>query len=217
MQILKGSIRETEVDRMWCIHGVSTDHISHLRSKFYTGEYFTPNPTRTYDVGPMLKILEKNNPDIVTVAFDPEGTGPDTHYKVLQVVAEAVRAWGKQPEIWGYRNVWYRFQPEDATLMAPVSEKELDYLHDIFMHCFSTQKEAPFPSHLHDGPFSERSVFIQKEQLQAMQTILGAEFFAHHTDEKVRTASGLCFIKKMATEGFLAASEMLREYTEMVG
>ena len=217
MQMLKGAIRETEVNRMWHIHGLSTDHISHVRTKFYTGDYFTPRPTFKHDVTPMLKLLEKHTPDIVTLAFDPEGTGPDTHYKVLQVMAEAVRAWGKQPEIWGYRNVWHRFQPQDATLMAPVSEKELDYLHDIFMHCFSTQKEAAFPSHFHDGPFSELSVSIQKEQLQTMKTILGAEFFAHHADEKIRTAAGFCFIKKMTTEEFLAASERLWEYTEMVG
>jgi glucosamine-6-phosphate deaminase len=31
------------------------------------------------------------NPDIVTVAFDPEGSGPDTHYKVLQAVSHALK------------------------------------------------------------------------------------------------------------------------------
>ena len=67
------------------------------------------------------------------MAFDPEGTGPDTHYKVLQVIAEALRLAGLSykhislhfvssfvffsvlgdsfnPMIWGYRNVWHRFR-----------------------------------------------------------------------------------------------------------
>ena len=216
MQQLKGAIRETEVDRMWRIHGIGVDNITHLRSKFYTGDYFTPRPTFQDDVTPLLKLLQTHQPDVVTLALDPEGTGPDTHYKVLQVVANAVRAWDKQPEIWGYRNVWYRFKPYDATLMAPVSENELSYLHDIFMACFSTQKDAAFPSHFHDGPFSELSVAIQKEQLATMRTLLGNEFFDTHPDEKMRNAAGLCFIKRMPTDEFLAASDTLREYTETV-
>lgn len=216
IQQLKGTIRETEVDRMWAIHGINTTHITHLRSKFYTGDYFTPRPTFADDVSPVLDLLYKHNPDIVTVAFDPEGTGPDTHYKVLQVVANAVRAWKKTPEIWGYRNVWHRFNSYDATLITPVSKSELDYLHTVFMACFSTQKDAAFPSHLHDGPFSELSVAIQKEQLQTMKTLLGADFFENHPDERMRNAAGLCFIKRMSTDEFLAACDTLREYTECV-
>lgn len=214
MQLLKGSIRETEVDRMWHIHGLSTNHISHLRSQFYTGDYFTPKPTFNYDVKPMLSLLEKYKPAIVTLAFDPEGTGPDTHYKVLQVVAEAVRAWDQQPEIWGYRNVWYRFEPYDSTMMVPVSEEQLATQHSIFMHCFSTQKDAPFPSHFHDGPFSELSVMIQKEQLAIMRTLLGNDYFDTHENESIRNAAGICFIKKMDTDAFLAQAEQLRSSVE---
>ena len=50
---------------------------------------------------------------MITVAFDPEGTGPDTHYKVLQVVAAGLRIALQRgdlvdpdPIVWGYRNVW---------------------------------------------------------------------------------------------------------------
>jgi len=86
-------------------------------------------------------------PDIVSVAFDPEGTGPDTHYKVLQVVAAGLRhsiargrmhnmtqndglvrlnhflsvgdLGGANPVVWGYRNVWFVFAPSDATIFIP--------------------------------------------------------------------------------------------------
>ena len=219
MQVFKGAMRESECDRMWAIHGLSVDHITHLRSRFYTGEYFTPKPTFDYDVEPLLQLFNKCKPDIITVAFDPEGTGPDTHYKVLQMVAEAVRAWqknGTHLEIWGYRNVWHRFAPQDATMMVPVSHAELDHLHTVFMNCFSTQKDAPFPSHIFDGPFSRVSVDIQKEQLKIMRTLLGDEFFDVHPDERVRTAAGLCFIKAMSSKEFLEQAQKLREYTELI-
>ena len=60
------------------------------------------------------------------VAFDPEASGPDTHYKVLQAINEAVQRYAekhKRPDIrlWGYRNVWYRFHPSEATIYVPVS------------------------------------------------------------------------------------------------
>ena len=65
---------------------------------------------------PILNLIKQTNPDIITLALDPEGSGPDTHYKVLQAIAEAIRIWGKEKDlsnvrIWGYRNVWYRFDP----------------------------------------------------------------------------------------------------------
>ncbi len=39
---------------------------------------------------PILNLFEKIRPDIITVAMDPEASGPDTHYKVLQAVASAL-------------------------------------------------------------------------------------------------------------------------------
>ena len=219
MQLLKGALRESEADRMWRIHGLSLNHITHLRSRFYTGEYFTPKPNYHYDVKPILSLLNQHKPDIVTVTFDPEGTGPDTHYKVLQMVAESLHDWQQEnhtPLIWGYRNVWYRFQPYDVTRMIPVSKDELDTLHTIFINCFSTQKDAPFPSHFYDGPFSRISIQIQEEQLGIMRTLLGKEFFETHPDLKIRNAAGLCFIKEMTTEGFLNEAQKLREYTELI-
>jgi len=42
------------------------------------------------------------NPDIITVAFDPEGTGPDTHYKVLQVVYQATNYYRKEIRSGGF-------------------------------------------------------------------------------------------------------------------
>jgi len=40
-----------------------------------------------------MRFIEwvQENPDIVTCALDPEASGPDTHYKVLQAISEATK------------------------------------------------------------------------------------------------------------------------------
>ena len=65
--------------------------------------------------------LKDKKPTVISLALDPEGSGPDTHYKVLQTIANAVRLWNKEADlsnlrIWGYRNVWYRFDISESDL-----------------------------------------------------------------------------------------------------
>ncbi|NIT57297.1 MAG: hypothetical protein GWN00_14000, partial [Aliifodinibius sp.] len=65
-------------------------------------------PTVERDVLPVFETVRKVNPDIISVALDPEASGPDTHYKVLQIVTEAIRMFEKESgrtdlEILGYR------------------------------------------------------------------------------------------------------------------
>jgi hypothetical protein len=40
----------------------------------------------------MANLLKARQPHVLTVALDPEGTGPDTHYKVL-LVSEPADSW----------------------------------------------------------------------------------------------------------------------------
>ena len=42
-------------------------------------------PSLEDDAMPMANLLKARQPHVLTVALDPEGTGPDTHYKVLLV------------------------------------------------------------------------------------------------------------------------------------
>ena len=65
-------------------------NIFHLRSNFYAGEFFNPLPTISKYCKPMLGLYETIESSLIAVAFQPEGTVPDTHYKVLQVVAQAL-------------------------------------------------------------------------------------------------------------------------------
>ena len=91
MQILKGVMRETEVDRVWALSSMPMERIYHMRSKFYNDDFFTPLPCLKDDALPFANVIKDKTPNTITVAFDPEGTGPDTHYKVLMLVAAGLR------------------------------------------------------------------------------------------------------------------------------
>ena len=91
IQLLKGCMRESEVDRVWALSNMPHSRIHHLRSKFYTDDFFTPMPSLEDDALPLANLIRERQPSILTVAFDPEGTGPDTHYKVLVLFAASLR------------------------------------------------------------------------------------------------------------------------------
>jgi glucosamine-6-phosphate deaminase len=133
VQKLKGMLREWEEEIVWAYFGFDGNSVSHLRLGFYQGEIFTENPEVNRDVLPILKLLREFKPTILTVALDPEGSGPDTHYKVLMAITEALRLFEKEADvsnikIWGYRNVWYRFHPVEANMYVPVSLNSLAIL-----------------------------------------------------------------------------------------
>ncbi|MBP1675220.1 MAG: 6-phosphogluconolactonase/glucosamine-6-phosphate isomerase/deaminase [Bacteroidetes bacterium] len=119
IQKLKGMIREFEEELVWAHYGVKVKDIQHLRLGFYTGDIFTPQPSTKRDVEPILEMLRLIRPTVVSMAYDPEGSGPDTHYKVLKALAQALRIWRQEEDlsdlrIVGYRNVWFRFHPSEA-------------------------------------------------------------------------------------------------------
>jgi len=219
IQILKGMMRETEVDRVWAASKMPMNRVHHLRSKFYTDDFFTPMPSIAEDAMPMANLLKQRQPHVLSVAFDPEGTGPDTHYKVLLVVAAGLRVALERGDlsdvmVWGYRNVWFEFTPSDTTLMIPVSSADLDLMHDTFMACFTTQKEASFPSPYHDGPFSSCAQNIQKSQHSLLKTLLGEEYFNTHLNSRIRDSAGFVFIKAMYASQFLHEVEVLKTQIE---
>ena len=88
-------IREFEEELVWANYGVRVRDVHHLRLGFYKGDMFTEQPEKKRDVNPILKQLKEIKPTVISLALDPEGSGPDTHYKVLQSIAEAVRMWRK--------------------------------------------------------------------------------------------------------------------------
>lgn len=216
IQTLKGMLREWEAECLWGYYGWNSENVMHMRLKFYTGDIFTPEPTINKDVVPIVNKLKKINPDIITVAFDPEGSGPDTHYKVLQAVAEALKIYlsktkRKNIKIWGYRNVWYRFAPGEANIYVPVSLNMFAIMDQSFKNAFLSQKKASFPSYEYDGPFCELAQEIQAQQYQKIKTCLGRDWFHNHPSPLIRATRGLVFLKEMTPDEFYLSCRRLKK------
>jgi len=219
IQRIKGMIREFEEELVWAHYGVQVKNIHHLRLGFYTGDIFTPPPDRDRDVRPIYNLIKEVKPTVISLAFDPEGSGPDTHYKSMQTIAEAVRIWSKEADtsklrIWGYRNVWYRFHAADADVIAPVSLLSMASLNSTFENCYLSQVNASFPSYELDGHFSALSQRIWVEQLKDIQLLLGKDFFYLNSHPRIRGAHGLLFFKEMTVDEFLSSASSMEKSME---
>lgn len=219
VQRLKGMMREFEEEIVWAFFGFNTDAVSHLRLGFYQGDIFTENPEMQRDVLPILDLFRKIKPTIVTVALDPEGSGPDTHYKVLQATSEALKLYEKETgnsdiKVWGYRNVWYRFHPAEANIYVPVSLNSMAIMESTFLNSYGSQKAASFPSWEYDGPFCRLAQSIQVDQYQTIRTCLGKDFFIKHEHPRIRAAYGMMYLKELSLQEFYSHSMELRKLTE---
>jgi len=219
IQLLKGMVREWEVELLWAYVGIESSSVFPLRLGFYTGDIFSQEPEVNRDVLPITEVMKKVKPNIVSVAFDPEGSGPDTHYKALQAVSEALKIYEKESgdrtvRVWGYRNIWYRYRIAEANLMVPVSLNSLSMMHTAFMNCFGSQSAASFPSHDHDGPFSQLAQRIQVEQYGMIKTCLGKDFFLKNEHPRLRASRGMIFLKEMELGEFYEMVRELKKLTE---
>ncbi|WP_319563061.1 hypothetical protein [Marispirochaeta sp.] len=214
IQRLKGMLREFEEELVWAHFGVQVKNVHHLRLGFYTGDMFTEQPERKRDVAPILDMLKEVRPTVISLAFDPEGSGPDTHYKVLQAIAAALREWRMEEDlsglrIWGYRNVWYRFHPAEADSIIPVSLDEMAVMDSLFTDCYLSQVDASFPSYELNGKFSRLSQKIWVEQLKDIQLLLGKDYFYQNENPKIRSSHGMIFLREMNMEEFLTHAREL--------
>ena len=219
LQQLKGMIREFEEELVWAYNGVLVNNVHHLHLGFYQDKGITKGPNMERDVMPILKQFREIQPDIISVTLDPEGSGPDTHYKVLQATAAAVAEWSKEKDlsnlrIYGYRNVWFKFHPAEANMYVPVSLNALAVLDKSFAASYLSQVKAEFPNPNHDGPFSDISKKTWIKQLQDIQLILGKNYFYENPRPLIRSTHGLIFIKDMNVEEFIAISEEMRRRSE---
>jgi glucosamine-6-phosphate deaminase len=219
IQRLKGMCREWEAETLWGYFGWQCSHIRHLRLGFYTGDIFVPEPTVERDVTPVMTLLEEVKPDVISCALDPEASGPDTHYKVLQAISDATDRYVERTQrhdirIWGYRNVWFRFHPSEANVYVPVSLNMLSVMESAFLNTFVSQKKASFPSYAHDGPFCEVAQQIQVEQYQILKTCLGRAWFSEHSSPLIRGARGFVYLREMNVQEFRQTARGLRKSTE---
>ena len=172
-------------------------------------------PNRERDVNPILNQLRELKPTVITVAIDSAGLGPNTHYKVMQSIAEAIRLWSEETDlnklkIYGYRNVWSIFHPAEANVYVPVSLNAFAVFEKAFKDSYLTQVKAEFPNPDFDGPFSELAESIWVKQYKDIQLILGKDFFFENAHPLIRATHGLIFLKEMKVEEFVdLAEEML--------
>ncbi len=219
IQRLKGMCREWEAETLWGYFGWQCSNIRHLRLGFYTGDIFVPEPTVDRDVAPVVNLLDEVQPDVISCALDPEASGPDTHYKVLQAISDATDRYVEKYDredvrVWGYRNVWFRFHPSEANVFVPVSLNMLSIMESAFLNTFVSQREASFPSYAHDGPFCELAQHVQVDQYHILKTCLGRAWFAEHHSPLIRGARGFVYLKEMNIAEFRQTARTLRKSTE---
>ncbi|MDD2197282.1 MAG: hypothetical protein PHE03_05200 [Bacteroidales bacterium] len=219
IQMLKGAVREFEDELVWACFGMRSEDIHHLRLGFYNSDSFTEKIKQESDVESVIQQFRTIQPTVVSLAFDPEGNGPGTHYKALQTIAEALREWGKSTDlkdlkIWGYRNVWHRFHPSEASHIVPVSLNAMSIMDSTYTNSYRSQVDASFPSYMLDGKFSDLSMQIWVEQLQAIQLLLGKPFFYQNESPRLRTTHGLLYFKEMTVNDFLEHARELEKSME---
>ncbi|MEI6752795.1 MAG: hypothetical protein WCK78_06480 [Paludibacter sp.] len=215
LQKIKGWTREYEAELVWAHFGIGLDHVSHLDLQFYTGDIFVEYPDPERDVKPILDLMEKVRPNIVSLALDPEGSGPDTHFKTLIAISNALEKYvEKYPntdlKIWGYRNIWSQFHISDVSMIVPVSLNSFAVLDNMFNSCFVSQKSASFPSYEYEGPFSDLAQRIWVEQHEQLTTLFGKEFFYDSQSPMLKRSYGAIYLKEMSYKEFCAEIEFIK-------
>merc|ERR1719388_57138 len=219
VQLLKGMCREFEAEVVWGYLGWNVPSIKHLRLGFYTADIFAPEPTMGRDAAPIVSLMRRVKPEVVSVALDPEASGPDTHYKVLQAVTAALELHVKEEKcpnltVWGYRNVWFRFEPFEVSTIVPVSLQTISTLNHMFLSSFESQRDAEFPAYEIQGPFCKMSQKVQVEQYEMIECALGYQWFHKHPSPLIRATRGLVFMREMSVDQLMEESRGLRRQAE---
>ena len=222
IHLFKGWLREFEAELVWAHFGIEKNFVHHLNLPFYSDDIFPQYPDFENDVVPVLKLLRKIQPTIITLALDPEGSGPDTHFKTLIALSEAIDKYAEEfpgipLQVWGYRNVWSRFKIHEANMIVPISLNSFAVLHNMFNSCFLSQKSASFPSYEHDGTFSELAQKIWVRQHKDMTTLMGEDYFYADNNPMKRRSYGAIYLKAMSYKEFSDYMTPVRRLLTMKG
>ena len=205
--LAKGWLREMEAELVWAHFGLGSDRVSHLHLPFYSDDIFPHYPDFEHDVKPVVDLLERVKPTIVSLALDPEGSGPDTHFKTLIALSMALDEYHERhPEVnlrvWGYRNVWSRYHISEVGKAIPVSLNSFAVIKNMFDTCYLSQRSADFPSYEYDGPFSELAQKVWVEQHNDICSLLGEDYFYGSDSMMMKRAYGMIYLKEMTYAQF---------------
>ena len=218
--LAKGWLRESEAAMGLARFGIEADQVHHLRLPFYSDDIFPHYPDPDKDVKPIVRLLESIRPTIVTLALDPEGGGPDTHFKTLIAVSAALEQFhNAHPEIdlhvWGYRNVWSQWRMDEVNTMIPVSPDGSALIQDLFDTCYLSQRDAEFPSYEYEGPFSELAQRVWAKQYSDVSRVLGEDFFHDSDDPMLKNTCGMIYLKDMDYNAFRKYMVPVKRFLEM--
>lgn len=216
----KGWLREFEAELVWAHFGLGSDRVTHLQLPFYSDDIFPHYPDMEHDVKPILDLLMRVKPTIVSLALDPEGSGPDTHFKSLIALNAALELYHKEfpsvdLHIWGYRNVWSRFKMNEVNKLIPVSLNSFAVIKNMFDTCYLSQRSADFPSYEHDGPFSELAQKTWVEQHNDVCRLIGEEFFYRANNPMLQRAYGMIYLKDMTWDEFVDYMKPVKRLLEV--
>lgn len=202
IQKLKGTVREFEAEIALYNLGIEPELIHPLRLALYQSSYLKNYIGEKRDINSILSLIKKINPDVITVALDPKGTGPDTHFKALSALAKSIRLYLKKChnpnlKIWGYRNIWSEFHLSESNFFIPVSKKSISILNKIFKNCFASQLIPAFPSKDFNDSFSKLSTNIMIKQLKTIEILLGKNSLKNFDIKYLNSVKGLIFLKEM--------------------
>ncbi len=208
IQEIKGRCRELESACLWGYFGFDHSSLTHMNMQFTSTDQANRTALYEKNVTAILALLNRIAPQTITLAFDPEESGPAAHFETLKVFAGAIERFAEKNEhanlrILGYRNVWFQFHPSEVNIFVPVSLNMFALQHTAFMSSYLSQKDASFPSPRYQGPFSLATQKVQVGQYDAIKTCLGEDYFFTHPSALIRATRGLVFLKSMDVPTFL--------------
>lgn len=177
--LLKGQIRKSEADAKWRMieqqYPDSNVSVNHLDCQFYTGGSSELDITRLFD------YFVATRPDIITVLVDHLDCGPATHHTAAEIIFAAIGRYknylvqaGLNDDcmVIGYRNIWSSFSVDQASMIFPVQQAQLELVEAIFLQCFGSQHTQLMlsddcdPYNLHDGVknFAQHATALMRQQ-----------------------------------------------------
>jgi len=210
VRTLKGMIRDWEEEIAWGHLGIGASNISHMKLGFYSNK--DENFDLDQDIEKVVVLLEEIDPEVVTVVSEDE-TGHKTHIKVFKIVCQAIKRYlqrnpNKKLTVWEYRNVWSQFEPSDVNLIFPVTINDFASLRNVFHNSYKSQIKALFPVANNDGPFCDVMQQIMHAQYQKIRILIGGDYFDKHQNNRIKAASGFCFINSSQAKQFLIKNNL---------